>query len=74
MRNLEHRHKGTQDVARWFDFEHLPEGLPRDVSAEFHHMAARVIDNLPDSPELVKALNELLAAKDWAVRAAIAAA
>jgi hypothetical protein len=69
--NLENRHRGVRDVARWFAFDHLPEGRPRRVSETFHTQAMLIIEMCPDGPELVKALNDLLAAKDWAVRSAL---
>lgn len=71
IRGLDKRHPATAQVARWFDFQHLPAGLPRDVSTVFSVTVDALLEELPDGPELTKALNAMLEAKDWAVRAAI---
>jgi len=68
------RHPSTQQIARWFDFRHLPEGDIRKASATCAITAGKMVENLPDSPELVAGLRHLLEAKDCFVRAAIAAA
>jgi hypothetical protein len=69
------RHPSTQQIARWFDYGHLPaESLARKASATCGETARKMIENLPDSPELVAGLRKLLEAKDCLVRAAIAAA
>jgi hypothetical protein len=60
-------------LARWFEFEHLPAGGPRDISRHCAGLAARLVEMLPDGPELTAGLRHLLEAKDCAVRAAIAA-
>lgn len=49
----------------------LSPGLPRDVSTVFSVTVDALLEELPDGPELTKALNAMLEAKDWAVRAAI---
>ena len=68
------RHPSTQQIARWFAYEHLPEGsLHRNASATCAQTARKMIEHLPDSPELVAGLRHLLEAKDSFVRAAIAA-
>lgn len=68
------RHPSTQQIARWFDYSHLPEGSPaRKASATCAITAGKMTENLPDSPELVAGLRHLLEAKDCFVRAAIAA-
>ena len=68
------RHPSTQQITRWFDYSHLPEGsAARKASATIAQAAGKMIENLPDSPELVAGLRKLLEAKDCLVRAAIAA-
>lgn len=71
--SLKDRHPATQQVARWFDYEHLPAGRGRYVSTECFHLAEDMIDHLPDGPELTAGLRKLLEAKDCFVRAAIEA-
>ena len=66
------RHPSTQQIARWFDYGHLPEGPARKASATCKVIAEKMVENLPDSPELVAGLRHLLEAKDCFVRAAIA--
>lgn len=73
MMNLEGRHAGTQHVAQFFTFDHLPEGAPREVSADCAKLAESMISKLPDGPELTAGLRELLIAKDCFVRAALIA-
>lgn len=73
MTNLEHRHQATQEIMQWFEHEHLPEGLVRDTSAQVHGLAHRMVDTLPDGPELVAGLRHLLEAKDCLTRQAIKA-
>ena len=68
------RHPSTQQIARWFDYRHLPaESLAVKASVTCSETARKMIENLPDSPELVAGLRHLLEAKDCFVRAAIAA-
>jgi hypothetical protein len=64
------RHEATRQVARWFDYQHLPPGLAW-VSAACATLAQQMIDVIPDSPELTVGLRKLLEAKDAFVRAAI---
>ena len=72
MMNVEGRHPGTVHVAQFFTYDHLPEPL-RQVSEECAHLAASMVEQLPDSPELVVGLRKLLEAKDAFVRTAVAA-
>jgi hypothetical protein len=74
MDNLTGRHPSTVALARWYEFDHLREGLIRDTSAACADLAQRMIDTLPDDPELSAGLRHLLEAKDALVRAAIRAA
>lgn len=53
-----------------FKFEHLPEKLQK-VSRPFCELATNLVDTIPSSRELTKALDKLLEAKDAAVRAAL---
>lgn len=62
----------TQDVARWFAYDHLPAGPARATSAWFWRLAVQLLTNLLDDRETTVALRKLLEAKDAAVRAAIA--
>jgi hypothetical protein len=64
------RHPGTQHIARYFDYDHLPEHL-QAVSQPCHDLAEQMIAELPDGPELTAGLRKLLEAKDCLVRAAL---
>ncbi len=66
------RHPGTQQITRWFDYEHLPAGTPRHVSAMCAAMVIELLKEIEDGPELTAGLRKLLEAKDCFVRAAIA--
>lgn len=68
--NLVGRHPGTQQIARFFEFAHLPEHL-QAVSKPCHDLAEAMIGRLPDGPELIAGLRKLLEAKDCFVRAAL---
>jgi len=65
------RHPSVRHFAPLFDYDHLPEGPLRDVSAECAGLAASMVDQLPDGPELSAGLRKLLEAKDCLVRAAL---
>lgn len=65
------RHPATQQVMRWFSYEHLPAGRPRDISAMCAAMAGELLNSLSDGPELTAGLRKLLEAKDCFVRQAI---
>lgn len=67
----ENRHPSTQQLARWFTFDHLQENL-RPPSRACADLAQEMIDTLADGPELSAGLRHLLEAKDAFVRAAIA--
>lgn len=68
--DLSDRHPATQQIARFFDYEHLAEPL-QTISAYSHHLAVAMIAELPDGPELTAGLRKLLEAKDCFVRAAL---
>ena len=67
---LQGRHPSTVAIARWFDYDHLPEHLQR-VSAPCALLAEDMIRDLPDGPELTTGLRKLLEAKDCFVRQAL---
>jgi hypothetical protein len=74
LNDLKDRHLSTQLAGRWFRLSHLSPGLPQDVSRQMQATAQLMINSLADGPELTKGLDDLLRAKDWFVRAAVAAA
>jgi len=67
------RHPSVGSIAQFFEYDHLPSGLPRDLSANCATVARYMLSELPDSPELTAGLRKLLEAKDCFVRAAIVA-
>lgn len=64
------RHPGVRDALLWLTYMHLPAAL-RKYSEPFFTAAVDLINEIEDSPELTTALNELVEAKDSAVRAGI---
>jgi len=68
--DLSARHPGTQQIARYFAYAHLPHDL-RVVSMPCAELAEAMISVLPDGPELTAGLRKLLEAKDCFVRAAL---
>jgi hypothetical protein len=64
------RHPGTQQIARFFEYDHLPEQL-QAVSKASYQLALSMVTALPDGPELTAGLRKLLEAKDCFVRASI---
>lgn len=67
----EGRHRGVHDALQWLAFSHLPEALQK-FSRPFYQTAAELVVSIPtDSAELTTALNRLIEAKDWAVRAGV---
>ncbi len=71
--DLEGRHPATQQIARYFAFDHLPEPQ-RSVSATCSALKDAMVEALPDGPELTTGLRKLLEAKDCFVRASLPAA
>lgn len=59
-----------EPMLRFFTWAHLPPRLQR-YSRPFADLADEMVRDLPRTPERTKLLNELLYAKDWAVRAAL---
>lgn len=68
MVDLTNRHPSTAQIMRHFDYLHLPDDLA-EVSAQVAALAAGMVDDLPDGPELTAGLRKLLEAKDCFVRA-----
>ena len=68
--DLTGRHPATQQIARHFAYDHLPEPQ-QTISAYSHHLAEAMIRELPDGPELTTGLRKLLEAKDCFVRASL---
>jgi hypothetical protein len=68
--DLEGRHPATVNIVRYFTFDHLPEPM-RTISADNYELAAAMVRELPDGPELTTGLRKLLEAKDCFVRAAL---
>lgn len=66
----EGRFPAVRDALQWLTFTHLPEAL-QNYSRPFYQTAVELVTTIKDSPELTHALNGLIQAKDWAVRAGI---
>ncbi len=64
-------HPATAKVLSYFEFDHLPDGPLRDTSRKFFDFAHELANTLPPVAKTTDALNELLRAKDDAVRAAL---
>ena len=71
LKMLASRHPATQQIARWFRYEHLTHPGARHASLAVEDLAAHIIPSLPDGPELTAGLRKLLEAKDCFVRAAL---
>ena len=69
--DLADRHPGVRDLARHLTPNpNLPEPLRR-IAERVEGLAADLIDDIPDGPELTAGLRKLLEAKDCLVRAAL---
>jgi hypothetical protein len=66
MAAFDGRHPSVARLRRLFEFDHLPEHL-QSVSSVFAGAALRMLDMIPDSPELTEALRKLWEAKNLAV-------
>mgnify|MGYP001193123214 CR=1 FL=1 len=62
--------KVADELARYFDYRHLPDNL-KQVSKKFYNLMAFVLMNISDSGQRHQSINNLLAAKDCAVRASL---
>lgn len=70
MIDLSARHPSTQQIMRYFDYDHLPIAL-QGISRPCGELAEAMCTVLPDGPELTTGLRKLLEAKDCFVRAAL---
>ncbi|MGH9248988.1 MAG: hypothetical protein ACRD0W_05670 [Acidimicrobiales bacterium] len=66
------RHSGTLQLAQWFAYDHLRDPDARQASAHCAALAATMIHDLADGPELTTGLRKLLEAKDCFVRQTLA--
>jgi hypothetical protein len=66
----EGRHPGTVGLLRHFEYAHLPPHLAA-LSRPVCELAHRMVDTLPDDPELTAGLRKLLEAKDCFVRVGV---
>ena len=57
-------------ILQYFVYNHLPQYL-QDVSKQYHDLAFKMADLLPNNAETAVALRKLLESKDAAVRAAL---
>lgn len=65
------RHAGVQTAMAWLAFSHLPLEL-QSLAQPTYVAAMALIERIPtDSAELTAALNRLVEAKDWFMRAGI---
>jgi hypothetical protein len=67
------RNASVRAVLIHFEYAHLTRPAYRECSRKFCELAYRLSNELPEGPDLVKSLNELKIAKDWAVCALVAA-
>lgn len=67
MDNREHSHS----IMRFFSYDHLPEGGPREASKMCSDLANYADQVLPACEESAAGLRKLLEAKDCFVRAAL---
>ena len=68
--NTRHRHPGTQQIVKHFEYRHLPGNLAA-TSKSCHDLAQSMVLTIPDGPELTAGLRKLLEAKDCFVRASM---
>lgn len=64
------RHPSVAHFEPLFAYHHLPSDL-QEISVLFAELAVRMINRLPDGPELSAGLRKLLEAKDCMVRQAV---
>jgi hypothetical protein len=65
---IQGRHQATVQLARWFAYDHLRDPSAKQASASCAALAATMIHDLADGPELTTGLRKLLEAKDCFVR------
>jgi hypothetical protein len=63
-------HPATQELLRFFEYDHLPAEL-QAVSRPFHDLAYAMVERGLEGAELTVGLRKLLEAKDCIVRAAL---
>lgn len=61
------RHPSVTGILRFLEYDHLRDARLRDLSSQFAYLAASLMDQLPDDPELAVALRKIREAKDCAV-------
>lgn len=59
-----------KELLQFFTYKHLPEQL-QAISKPFCELALKLVETLPYNAETQKALDNLMAAKDCAVRASM---
>lgn len=64
-------HPATVNILKYFSYQHLPAGRPREASELCHDMANVMAQRIPESAELTAGLRKLLEAKDCFVRASL---
>lgn len=65
------RHPGVKTALAWLAFSHLPKPLQYFSQPLYQTAVELIIRIADDSAELTTALNKLVEAKDWFVRAGI---
>ncbi len=70
--DLSDRHPSTQQIMRWLNSGHMPEGTNKDIVDECEDLALCLLGMIGDDPELVVGLRKLVEAKDAFVRANVA--
>lgn len=71
--DLSRRHPGTQQLARYFRYDHLTNDDARFLARLCAEFVETVIAALDDGPELTAGLRKALEAKDCFVRASLPA-
>ena len=64
-------HPSLKSILRYFVYDHLPPGKPREVAARCSELAWDLAADIESSAELVAGLRKLLEAKDCFVRAVL---
>lgn len=61
-------HPTTEEVLKYFNYQHLPPHL-QSISRACHDLMVEMVNTLPCNPQLTRGLHKLLEAKDCFVRA-----
>lgn len=65
------RHPSVENIAKWIDHAHLPDGLMKDISQKFTLLKDDILEAIDvDTPEVTAGLRKILEAKDCFVRVA----